>query len=322
MTQLTILPYIFDLEMSGKCNTVCSFCPRDEMKRGEKYMSEDTFLHFFDRLARYSSYLRDRDAILVQERARAHLGAGILSPLRVILCGMGESLMNPKCPEWVAKMRTEIGVRVSVVTNGLLLKPKLVKKLSDADITVVLVSMPALDKETYDRYMKIDFDRVMDNIEAANEVLPGRININFTIPDDSTYTDQEVIEFWEKKGIPLAGINRCHNRGGFLLNPLLTGKFGASNNKFCGIIARHNFVAWDGRVLSCCHDLHAENVVGHVSTDEFIDIAIAKTPVIAAGPTYRICKGCNDMERCHAGQIIALPRSEVVPMPGAVSTRP
>lgn len=310
MGQLTILPYIFDLEMSGKCNTACSFCPRDEMKRGEKYMNEETFNHFFDRFSRYAALLQNREVYLVQEKARAPIGEGTQSPLRIILCGMGESLMNPKCPEWVAKIRGEIGVRVSVVTNGLLLKEKMAAKLQAADITVVLVSMPGIDKASYDKYMTIDFDRVMANIEHAHSVMPGRVHINATIPDDAEYSDDDVIRFWEGKGIPLAGINRCHNRGGFLADATLTGKHGASNNTFCGIIARHNFIAWDGRVLSCCHDLHAENVLGHVSTDEFLDIALAKTPLVSKGPSYRICRNCNDIERCHAGQIIAVPKEE------------
>ena len=37
LEEKVVLPYLFDLELSGKCNTVCTFCPRDEIKRGEFY---------------------------------------------------------------------------------------------------------------------------------------------------------------------------------------------------------------------------------------------------------------------------------------------
>jgi radical SAM protein with 4Fe4S-binding SPASM domain len=105
-------------------------------------------------------------------------------------------------------------------------------------------------------------------------------------------------------------INHCHNRGGFLHDGALTGKHGASSSHFCGIMARHTFVAWDGRLLSCCHDLHAENVLGHVSDDEFLDVALRKTPIVDQGPTYRICKGCNDCERLQPAGIVRIQRSE------------
>ena len=55
-----VLPYLFDLELSGKCNTVCTFCPRDEMKRGEQLMSEENFEHFFRHLKEYVKELEGR----------------------------------------------------------------------------------------------------------------------------------------------------------------------------------------------------------------------------------------------------------------------
>jgi pyruvate-formate lyase-activating enzyme len=308
---LTVVPYIFDLELSGKCNTICTFCPRHEMKRGEEMMSEENFEFFIAKLKRYAEFLENRECFLPTERSKAFLGSRNESPLRVLLCGMGESLMHKRAPEWIGRIRREVGVRVSVVTNGLLLTEKKVEALRDADITIVLVSMPGVDRETYSKVMKIDFDRVMNNIERANKILPGRIQINASIPDHATFTEQDVMRLWESKGIPIAGISRCHNRGGFLEDPTITGSFSTSS-KFCGILARHNFVAWDGRILACCHDLHAEAVFGHVATHEFVDIAIQKTPTIAAGPDFKICAKCNDRERCHAQQIIGIPKENAL----------
>jgi pyruvate-formate lyase-activating enzyme len=299
-----ILPYIFDLELSGRCNTVCTFCPRDEMKRGEQFMSEENFEHFFHKFRDYVEALNGREAMLPHERVRLRLARGEQSPVRVLLCGMGESLMHPGCPEWIGRIRSEIGVRVSVVTNGILLKETLVEKLAEARITVIVVSVPGIDRETYTRYVPLDWDRVMRNIERAHARLPGRININVPIPDDATFTPEQAQAFWQAKGIPIGGIYHCHNRGGFLDNPELTGRFGQAGGYFCGIIARHNFIAWDGRVLSCCHDLHAENVLGHVATDDFVEIALRKTPIVEQGPRYRICGSCNDCERLQPMQII------------------
>lgn len=304
MNQSIVLPYIFDLELSGRCNTVCSFCPRHEMKRGEEYMSEENFDHFFVRLKHYAQALEGQEIYLLEEKASAKLEAGARSPVRILMCGMGESLMHRKCPEWIKKIRQEIGVRVTVVTNGLLLKEKKVEELRDAGVTVILVSVPGVDRESYSRYMQIDWDRVLANIMRANEILPGRVQINATIPDDAAFTEADIINFWGEKNIPIAGISSCHTRGGFLEDSTLTGRNGMPQSYFCGIILRHNFVAWDGRILSCCHDLHAGNVLGHVADVDFLEIGRRKTPMVAEGPKYKICKNCNDAERCHAGQII------------------
>jgi MoaA/NifB/PqqE/SkfB family radical SAM enzyme len=299
-----VLPYIFDLELSGKCNTVCTFCPRDEMKRGEQFMSEANFEHFLNNFRRYAEALAGRKAVLSHERVNFTLGRKEQSAVRVIMCGMGESLMHPRCPEWIGRIRREVGVRVTIVTNGLLLKESLLEKLVAAEITVVLVSSPGIDRETYSRYVPLDWDRVLGNIERAHARMPGRVQINVPLPDDSPLTPSQIQRFWNDKGIPIMAIYPCHNRGGFLRDGTLTGKHGASSSHFCGIMARHNFIAWDGRILSCCHDLHAENVLGHVADDDFLDVALRRTAIVDQGPEYRICKDCNSGERLDPAQII------------------
>jgi hypothetical protein len=309
------VPYVFDLELSGRCNTVCTFCPREEMKRGEQLMSPEDFEHFFGHLKEYVALLQGRQVVLPNERSLVVLGSREQSPVRVLLCGMGESLIHPRCVEWVGRIRREIGVRVSIVTNGLMLKDATVQKLAEAQVTVLFVSVPGIDQQSYTRYVPLPWDRVIGNIERAHARLPGRVQINVPIPDDATFTADQAIAFWKAKGIPIASITHCHNRGGFLSNSALTGRFGASESHFCGILARHNFVAWDGRILSCCHDLHAENVLGHVAGNSFLDIARAKTPVMQTGPSYRICSTCNDCERLEHAAVIRIPlntRPEIV----------
>lgn len=314
-TQSVVLPYIFDLEMSGKCNTVCTFCPRDEMKRGEQFMSELHFEHFLKNLGRYVSALEDRQVNLPYEKTSGKFGKRELSAARVTLCGMGESLMHPKCPEWIQRIRQEVGVRVTVVTNGLLLKESMLEKLDAAQVTVIVVSIPGIDRETYTRYIPLDWERVLGNVERAHARLPGRVHINVTIPDDSPLRPDQVLDFWGSRGISVMSINHCHNRGGFLETSGLTGLHGASSDHFCGIIARHNFIAWDGRILSCCHDLHADNVLGNVIDDDFLELAYRKSAVVDQGPTYRICGNCNDCERLEPSQIVRLiPTADLFPI--------
>lgn len=274
------------------------------MKRGEDHMSPEDFESFLAHLKSYNEFIKSRPVGLLSERARIQLGEKEQSPLRVILCGMGESLLHRNCPEWVGRIRKEVGIRVTVVTNGLLLKESILQRLKENDITVILVSVPGIDEESYGRYMEIDFQRVIKNIERANELLPGRVNINVTIPEDATFTPEQVLSFWQERGIHIGGISLCHNRGGHLQNEALTQIGAVKQDPFCGIIARHTFVAWDGSILSCCHDLHGTNKLGHVSTDDFVTIAEAKSRFVTQGPPYAICRTCNDQERYQRGQIL------------------
>ena len=182
----------------------------------------------------------------------------------------------------------------------------MVDKLIVADVTVLFVSVPGIDEQSYTRYVPLPWDRVLGNIERAHARMPGRVQINVPIPDDAPFTAEQATSFWKSKGIPIASITHCHNRGGFLASVTLTGRFGAASSHFCGILGRHNFIAWDGRVLSCCHDLHAENVLGHVAEQSFLDICRLKTPMMEPGPTYRICGTCNDCERLQRGQLLKI----------------
>ena len=128
-----IIPYVFDLELSGRCNTVCTFCPREEMKRGEQLMSAENFEHFFRNLKEYvAAQLEGSGFRSLYERSPWWCwGAREQSPVRILLCGMGESLIHPRCAEWVGRIRREIGVRLSIVTNGLMLKETMVQKLAE-----------------------------------------------------------------------------------------------------------------------------------------------------------------------------------------------
>jgi MoaA/NifB/PqqE/SkfB family radical SAM enzyme len=225
---------------------------------------------------------------------------------------MGECLTHPEAPEWIGRVRSEVGVRASIVTNGALLDEARVRRLAAARVTVVEVSVPGVSRETYSRYMKLDWDTVLANILRAHAMLPDRVQVSVTVPRDAAFTADDVMAFWQPRGVRVSYINPCHNRGGFMTDERLVSTQ-RTGDRFCGIIVRHNFTAWDGRVLSCCHDLRGENVIGDIHRDEYAEIARRKSALLESGPNFPICPKCDDPQRADRGAIAKVQRQALAP---------
>ena len=93
--------------------------------------------------------------------------AGELRPLsvrQVVLSG-GEAMQHPKWPEIARRFRAE-GVRVSLLTNGLLLRKQIDDVLSSVD--EVIVSLDGGTAETYEAIRGVDgFDLILDGIRLV-----------------------------------------------------------------------------------------------------------------------------------------------------------
>ena len=309
------VPYIFDLEVTNLCNTECAFCPRKAITRPKGRMNRETFEWFLKRLKLYVQKIEGQIIHLPHEKASVRAGRGEESPVRVLMCGMGECLTHPETPEWIGRIRSEVGVRASIVTNGALLDEAMMRRLITARVTVIIVSVPGVSRETYSRTMKLDWDTVIANVRRASEMLPGRIEVSVTIPRDAGFTAQDVVAFWSAFGgdIRISAITPCHNRGGFMTDERLLSSEPQRPSRFCGVLARHFLTAWDGRVLSCCHDLRGENVIGDIRTDEYADLARRKTAMMDPGPCFAICPRCDDPQRPDRSAIAGVQRQVLLP---------
>ncbi len=296
-SDLITIPYIFDLETTNLCNTDCVFCPREAIVRPKGRMSAETFAVFLHRLRDYANRIEGQMVRLEHEKASVRAGKGVESPVRVLMCGMGECLTHPHAPEWIARIRSEVGVRASVVTNGALLDETMTRRLVSANVTVVIVSVPGVSRNTYGRFMKLDWDRVLANVLRAADLLPGRVEVSVTIPRDAGFTPADVLAFWRPSGVRISAIIPCHSRGGFMSDPRLLSASAPPLTRACGVFARHNFVAWDGRVLSCCHDLRGENVMGDLQHHDLVQMARRKAPILERGLDFAICPRCDDSQR-------------------------
>jgi MoaA/NifB/PqqE/SkfB family radical SAM enzyme len=90
------------IEITSRCNLACIYCPHPKMQRPKVDMSEETFAATLDLVRHYCE-------------------AGTQGELSIT--GIGEALLHPSFPEWLARAREVIGPSrpLTFSTNGLLL---------------------------------------------------------------------------------------------------------------------------------------------------------------------------------------------------------
>jgi MoaA/NifB/PqqE/SkfB family radical SAM enzyme len=112
------------LEPTVECNLDCITCFRNAWDQPAGRMTEKTFERFL-------------------------AGLKELSPLpSVYFGGIGEPLYHPKTIEWIARVK-QLGVKVELITNGTILNEKIARRLIDAGLDVLWVSIDGASPETY-----------------------------------------------------------------------------------------------------------------------------------------------------------------------------
>ncbi|MCB9664796.1 MAG: radical SAM protein [Alphaproteobacteria bacterium] len=124
------------IEPTTRCNFTCGFCCGRHMPQED--LAWETF-----------------EAALAALPDLAH----------VELQGEGESLLHPRFADMVDALRSR-GVAVSFITNGSLLKPRVVEHLLDAGVHKISVSIESADPTTFRDIRGGKLEKVEANLEA------------------------------------------------------------------------------------------------------------------------------------------------------------
>jgi len=124
------------IEPTTRCNFTCGFCAGRSMRQSDLPFS------------------RLEQALLAFPRLR-----------HVELQGEGESLMHPRFVEMVELLRAR-GVRVSFITNGSYLTPETIRRLLDAGIEKISVSLESADPAEFQRIRGGRFEKVLRGLES------------------------------------------------------------------------------------------------------------------------------------------------------------
>jgi MoaA/NifB/PqqE/SkfB family radical SAM enzyme len=137
------------IEPTVACNLDCITCFRNCWDAPIGRMDDETFGHFLDGLKQ-------------------------LDPIpSVYFGGIGEPLFHPKTVDWIAQVKA-LGAKVELITNGTILTEKIARKLIQAGLDILWVSLDGASPETYaDVRLGAELPIILANLRRFAELRPA-----------------------------------------------------------------------------------------------------------------------------------------------------
>src|SRR5262245_14847452 len=218
---------------------------------------------------------------------------------------MNEPLMDKRIVDRLAYMKAKVrGARINITTNGVLLRPALIKELIRLDLDSIHISSNALTSETYRATMGIDGDQVIANVNnLADELrLAGartRVIVTALLLKQNREEVFLVRDYWQRRGVEFF-LNPLNDRAGNIdradfedMLPfdqevnraqLLHYNMSASPSlySFLGIL-------YNGALVTCCMDWRRSLVLGNARERSLYELW--------HGEAYRDIRGLSDTGR-------------------------
>jgi uncharacterized Fe-S cluster-containing radical SAM superfamily protein len=264
--RLAELPDDIMIEPIMGCNLRCPMCPVTELPgsmdgRGRKLMTMEVYTRIVDELS-------DK-------------------PRMIQLTVMGEPLLHPQIVEFIAlgKRRRH---RMSLITNGTRLSLEMSRRLLDAGLDVLVLSMDGFEKATFEGLrVGASYDAIVANLRGLSRLnaergSPLRIEINYVV---SSRTAGEREAFAREYGPLVSAINfnPIADLGGQFPIPLdLVVRGGdprldatqmpAWPRSPCLYLWSSMFISAEGRVMLCCNDFKLSSGLSTVEERPLLEI--------------------------------------------------
>ncbi len=219
------LPSVIEISESGTCNRKCSFCPRSapDYKDVKEFIPTSLIEKLSKELSKYNY-------------------SGIF-----LFSGFVEPMLDKNIYNLVSIVRKNLpNAKIEMVTNGDVLNEKRIKKIYQAGLSTLLISIYDGKKEADAmQKMMIDSKIPVENFKVRHRYLPEGQNFGITLSNRSGMMDNAEYQI-PSLSEPLK--NPCYY-------PFYT-----------------FFVDYTGEVLVCSHDWGKKLVVGNIKRENFIDI--------------------------------------------------
>ncbi len=243
------------VESTNVCNLDCIMCPTglhiDTRPKG--FMEWDLFTAIVDEIAPFAE--------------------------AVVLHSWGEPLLHPRIIDMI-RYAKERNLWVETSTNATKLTEEAARKILEAGLDRIYLSMDGLTKETYEKVrVKGKFEEVLGNIERfldLKEEYGSPIEADIQIVRLSE-TDSEVDEFvrrWRESRADIINIKELDTWGGQIdeVSALAVDEAteatdatdANADRKPCANLWYHCHIHWDGVLVSCSRDYDAVTPLGNV----------------------------------------------------------
>jgi len=262
------MPISYSIEPTNRCNLKCPECPSglDALTRPLGLLKLAEFKSLIDQIYETGFYIQ--------------------------LFFQGEPYINKDLPLMISYAQSK-NIYISISTNGHFVNKNNVDYVLDNAPDKLIFSIDGLDEESYQKY------RVGGTFEQADNGLRELIKrkterglkrpfveFQFIVMKQNEHQLEDVKKYCKDVGVDklvfkTMQISSYENAVKFLPTNKKYRRYALDNHSFriknkiknhCFAVWRTSVITWDGRVVPCCFDKDAENLLGTVNGRSFYDI--------------------------------------------------
>lgn len=250
-------PRAVEFQTLSACNATCVFCPHfqspGEIPHGRM---EDALIHK-----------------IINECSRHMVGR--VSPYLT-----NEPLMDKRMP-WILreiKDKARFPVKTKINTNAGLLTEETGRKLIDAKLDQLWISVNGYSEETCRESMGLDFTATMNNINTfldMKKILGAKRPKVIVTTIRTRLVEHELEkakEFWAARDVDFR-IHTLDNRSGEeAASALRPGSHARERKRDCDLFLKQAYIVENGDMIICCHDWKQTVVVGNVAKTSISEV--------------------------------------------------
>ena len=258
-------PASIQFETTSRCNAKCGFCPYPEtsLTQPQGTMDQDLFEKIVDEISSY--------------------------PVQMIQPFLNnDPLMDRNIvPRLEHIIRRNPQARVSVTTNGFLLRPEIAGALAAMPLETIHISSNGLTAAVYRETMGIDGLTVLANVNRLWDELQRRgartrLVVTAILMAANKREVEHMREYWRARGVTFY-LNPLNNRAGNMdpetFRRLLPFEDAANatqlrayNMSGCPSLYAWMGILWNGDMVRCCMDWRRAKVLGNAREDSLYNL--------------------------------------------------